>query len=120
MKSVIRTVFFVAGLLALLLAILGIALPLLPTVPFLLLAAWCFAKSSPRFEAWLLAHPRLGPPIIAWRTRRAVPLRAKQLAWGGMAISSLISACVLPLPLGLLPALLCTGVGIFLWRLPTA
>src|SRR5690606_41134853 len=55
------------------LALAGTVLPLLPTTPFLLVAAWAFARSSPRLDAWLHAHPRLGPPLAAWQARRAIP-----------------------------------------------
>jgi uncharacterized membrane protein YbaN (DUF454 family) len=57
--------------------------------------------------------------VVQWRARRAVPLRAKQLAWGMMALSSAISWAVMPV-LPWLPALCCLAVGIWLWRLPTA
>ncbi len=69
------------------LALAGVALPLVPTVPFALLAAWAFARSSPELEARLLAHPRLGPSIRAWRERRAIPRRAKALAGLSVAAS---------------------------------
>jgi hypothetical protein len=58
----------------------GIVLPLLPTTPFLLVAAWAAPKASPRLDAWLHQHPRFGPPLRAWREERAVPARAKWLA----------------------------------------
>ena len=102
-----------------LLSVLGAVLPFLPTVPFVLVAAWCFSKSHPRFEAWLLRHPRMGPFIINWRERRVVPLRAKQLAWGGMAVSCSFSAVLLPFPLGFIPALVCSAVAFYLYRLPS-
>jgi len=108
-----------AGTLSLLLGIIGIALPLLPTTPFVLLAAFCFARGSERCETWLLEHPRFGPMVKQWRATRAVPLRAKQMAWGMMAVSSLISAWVMPV-LPWLPALCCLAVGLWMWRLPTA
>lgn len=62
------------------LALLGIPLPLLPTVPFLLLAAFCFARGSSRLHDWLTTHPRLGPPIEDWNQRGAIHIKAKLLA----------------------------------------
>ncbi len=67
----------------------GVVVPGLPTTPFLLLAAACFARGSPRLEAWLLADPVFGPLIREFREHRSVPLRAKVLAlvlmWGFVA-----------------------------------
>jgi uncharacterized protein len=71
----------VAGWLAVGLALLGVFLPLLPTTPFLLVAAACFARSSPKLHAKLLAHPRLGPFLEQWRRDRSVPLAAKRRAY---------------------------------------
>tara|TARA_R110002126_G_scaffold19489_33_gene73192 strand:- start:3928 stop:4335 length:408 start_codon:yes stop_codon:yes gene_type:complete len=61
-------------------AIVGIVVPGLPTTVFLLVAAWAFSRSSDRFQRWLIEHPRLGPPVLAWRDRGAIPVRAKVLA----------------------------------------
>ena len=69
-----------AGAIALALGILGIPLPLLPTTPFLLLAAFCFSRGSERLHDWLVTHPRLGPPIHQWREHGAISRRAKTLA----------------------------------------
>ena len=65
------------GCIAFALGIVGIFVPLLPTTPFLLLAAALWVRSSPRLYAWLLAHPRLGVYIRNFREKRAIPLRAK-------------------------------------------
>ncbi len=73
------------GGLSVALGAIGAFLPIMPTVPFLILAAACFARGSPRVERWMLDHPRFGPPIRDWRARGAIPLRAKLFAVGGMA-----------------------------------
>lgn len=72
------------------LAFAGVVLPLLPTTPFLLVAAWAFARSSPRLDAWLRAHPHLGPPLAAWEQRRAIPRKAKAIAGVSLPVSWLL------------------------------
>ena len=74
---VVKTLFVVLGALSLLLGLVGIFVPLLPTTPFLLLAAALWVRSSPKLYAWLLAHRRLGPYIRNFRENRAIPLRTK-------------------------------------------
>jgi uncharacterized membrane protein YbaN (DUF454 family) len=93
--------------------------PLLPTTPFVLLAALCFSRGSERCERWLLDHPSFGPVVRDWRAHRAVPLRAKQFAIVMMALGSSWAAFVLPPHVAWLPALVCTAVAVWLLRLPT-
>ena len=81
-----RGVFLVLGIGFVALGFIGAFLPVLPTTPFLILAAACFARSSPRLERRLLHHPRFGPLLRDWRARGAIPRRAKLLALGGMAL----------------------------------
>ncbi len=69
------------------LGLAGVFLPLLPTTPFLLLAAGCFARSSPAFHDWLLTHRLLGPYIRDWKRDRSIPLTAKVTAVSMMAAS---------------------------------
>ncbi len=81
----------VLGWLAVVLATLGIVLPLLPTTPFLLLAAWCFARSSPRFHAWLLYRSWFGPYLRHWQDHRALPPGAKGKAVAMIVLTFAVS-----------------------------
>lgn len=83
----VRAVYLAIGLLCVGLGVLGAFLPVLPTTPFLLISVWAFSTSSPRLERWLLEHRRFGPPLVAWRRDRVIPLAAKLTAWGSMAAS---------------------------------
>ena len=68
------------------LGFIGALLPVMPTTIFLIVAAGCFARGSPRLEAWLLGHPRFGPTLVAWRRDGAIGRRAKGMACSGIAI----------------------------------
>ncbi len=114
-----RALWLVAGALSLAVGVVGIVLPLLPTTPLVLLAAFCFSRGSKRWEAWLLNDPRFGPMVRDWREHRAVPLRAKQLATAMMAASSLGTWWVVQSPWRWAPAVCCTLVALWLWSLPT-
>jgi len=81
-----RYLWFSMGWLTLGLGVIGVFLPVLPTVPFLLLAVWAFARSSPRLGARIMRHPKFGPPIRAWRKRGVIGRRAKIWAVSGMAV----------------------------------
>ena len=81
-----RRLFLALGWASVGLGALGLLLPLLPTTPFLLLAAWAFGRSSPRWRRRLLDHPRLGPPLRAWEEHRVIPARAKGAAVAAIAV----------------------------------
>lgn len=83
---IFRILYLLAGLMLLALGIIGIFVPLMPTTIFLILAAWCFARSSPRLERWLLNHKRLGPTVVAWRENGAISRHNKALAATGMTL----------------------------------
>lgn len=79
-SRLVRALFWIAGTIALLLGIAGIFLPLLPTTPFVLLAAACYARASARFYNALLNNPTLGPLVVEWRRHRSIPYRTKLYA----------------------------------------
>lgn len=109
----------VLGLLSLGLGFLGAFLPLLPTVPFLLLAAACFANSSDRMHDWLINHNKLGPPIADWRSGGIIRRKAKYLA-----SVSIVLTFGIPLWLGFsqtvltIQAIVLCGVILFIWTRP--
>ncbi|WP_145555773.1 DUF454 family protein [Yersinia canariae] len=84
-----RWLLMALGWLAVILATLGVVLPLLPTTPFLLLAAWCFARSSPRFHYWLLYRSWFGSYIRTWQQHRALPPGTK---WKAILVTILTFA----------------------------
>jgi uncharacterized protein len=103
------------------LGLVGIFVPGLPTVPFLLVAAWAGGRGWPALERWLVDHPRHGPPIRRWRERGAVPRRAKWAASATMVASTALialSAAPLAFKLGV-PALMAC-VAAWLWMRPEA
>ena len=79
-SRVVRGALMVAGTISLGLGIIGIFLPLLPTTPFLLLAAACYARSSERFYNWLMNNKRFGPYIRDYREGRGIPMKVKVMA----------------------------------------
>lgn len=100
-----------AGILALFAGAIGAVLPVMPTTVFMILAAACFARSSPRLEAWIIDHPRFGPAVQNWRSSQVVPRYAKLAAVLGISLgfsTTLVSGLIGPFALALL------GVGLLL------
>lgn len=115
-----RSLLIAAGLASTGLAVLGIFLPLLPTVPLLLLAGACFARSSPRCHAWLREHRHFGPVLAAYQDGNGIPRRARRnalvLVWTSIPLSALFLANVAWLRILLL--LIAMAVTAYLLRLP--
>ena len=91
MKRALRAAYLAAGFGFLGLGVLGMVLPVLPTTPFVLLAAACFARSSERFYHWLLTHRLFGPLVREWREHRSIPYRVKLYAIAMMAVTLAVS-----------------------------
>ena len=94
---ILRYALLAIGWLSVVLGVIGIFVPVLPTTPFLLLAAACFARSSPRFYQWLVEHPRLGPWIKDYLSGNGIPLKGKVYALGLMWLSIGFSCYLVPL-----------------------
>ncbi len=87
----VRILWIMAGLASLATGIIGIVLPVLPTTPFLLLAAFCFARGSERMSNWLINHPRFGPPIADWQKYGAISSSAKKWALVVIAATPIVT-----------------------------
>jgi uncharacterized membrane protein YbaN (DUF454 family) len=116
-----RWLFLALGLAFVAIGFVGLFLPVLPTTPFLILAAACFARSSPKLERWLLHHRRFGPGLRQWRERGAIPREAKLLSLAGMAAGFAIfwvTAEPEPLPAMAVAALMLAGLAYVFSRPP--
>ena len=120
-RPIAITLWRALALACVVLAIIGVVLPVMPTVPFLIVAAWAGSRGWPQLETWLLAHPRHGPAIRRWREHGAVPRRAKWLATTMMILSATVLALspvawwvkfAVPLTMAC--------VALWLWRRPDA
>ncbi|WP_435276595.1 YbaN family protein [Psychrobium sp. nBUS_13] len=116
-----RVLLIIAGWIAVVLAVIGIVLPLLPTTPFLLLAAFCFSKSSNRFHDWLLNHPWFGDYIQNFQSGRGITMKAKIstvfLIWLSIGASVIFFVPIVWVKVLLL--IIAIGVSSYVWTRPT-
>lgn len=118
-SALARSLWMLAGWISLIIGLIGIVLPLLPTTPFILLAAFCFQRGSERLHRWLTEHPRFGPLIEDWRTRGAIPRKAKRNASLALVAVLAISWLLAVAPhIIAMQAVVLTAVAAFNWTRP--
>lgn len=116
-----RIIWAILGLLSMAIGVVGIVLPLVPTVPLMILAAFFFAKSSERLHNWLITHPQFGPSIQDWNEHGAIHPKGKRIA-----TLSIVTVFLISVLLGLRPMILIiqgvtlTAVLIFIWTRPNS
>ena len=115
-----RILLFALGSLLTGLGIIGAFLPIMPTTIFLILALPCFARSSPRLEAWLLNHNWFGPSLRAWKTTGAISVRAKVLAMVMLWTSIVFSCFLIPFWLRVMLISIASSVSAYVVTRPTA
>jgi uncharacterized protein len=104
---------------SLVLAVIGAFLPIMPTVPFVILAAWAATRSSPRLARWLESHPQMGPYIRDWRAGGAVNRRAKWFATVTMSMGAVsLAVFVRPWWVPVSAITMMVGIGTWLWLRP--
>lgn len=116
-----RSIWFIGGVISVILGLIGIPLPILPTVPFMLLAASCFARSSENAHLWLINHETFGPPLQDWEKNGAMRPSIKRKAILFIACSWLLSIFIgLKLWLIILQFFILSAVIVFIWTRPNA
>lgn len=120
-SRLVRGLLIAAGMSCVVLGVIGVFLPLLPTTPLMLLAAACFARSSRRFHDWLLANRTFGPLILEWERHRSIPRRTKLTAIALMSATLAVSIVFFVKPPWLQALLAAFGVALAIWmyRLPS-
>ena len=114
-----RIVWLTFGALSVLAGFAGVFLPLLPTVPFLLLAAFFFGRSSQRAHDWLLSHKALGPAIRDWQENGAISRKSKYLSAGSMMLVFAISVLFkIPVYMLIIQIVILLSVSYFIWTRP--
>lgn len=118
-SRLMRTLYLAVGFVAVILAVVGIVLPVLPTTPFLLLAAACFARSSKRFHDRLLANRIAGPIIHEWVEHHSIRRQVKRWVYLLMALSFGSSILLMTSALHqIMLAVLGIVLTLFIWRIP--
>ena len=119
-NKALRLLLIIVGWLSVILGVIGIFLPILPTTPFLLLAAACFVRTSPKFYQWLVGHPKLGKYLAYYLEGKGIPLKAKVYTLVLMTISMSTTAYLVPVTaVRILLPLVGVLVALYIVRQPT-
>jgi uncharacterized membrane protein YbaN (DUF454 family) len=119
-NKAVKVVLLLVGWLSVVLGVIGIFLPVMPTTPFLLLAAACFMRTSPKFYYWLVGHPRLGKYLVYYLEGKGIPLKAKVYTIATMAISMSVTCYFVPITaVRVLLPLVGVLVALYIVRQPT-
>jgi len=110
-----RTIYLICGIVCVGLGVVGAVLPILPTVPFLLLAIFCFSRSRPEWARRLYEHPRYGPALRQWRDRRAIGRKAKLSAIAAMAFSAGFTWWLVGWPWAAVAGTILLATSIWIW-----
>ncbi len=119
-NKALRLLLIFVGWLSVVLGVIGIFLPIMPTTPFLLLAAACFVRTSPKFYQWLVGHPRLGKYLVYYLEGKGIPLKAKIYTIALITISMSITTYLVPvMAVKILLPLVGVLVALYIVRQPT-
>ena len=119
-NKALKALLLFVGWLSVVLGVIGIFLPILPTTPFLLLAAACFMRTSPKFYNWLVGHPRLGKYLVYYLEGKGIPLKAKIYTITLIAISMSVTSYIVPVTaVKILLPLVGVLVALYIVRQPT-
>ncbi len=113
-----RPLYLAGGLVALALGIVGTFLPIMPTVPFLIAAAFCFARSKPEWEQRLLEHPQYGETLRDWNERGAIRRRVKVVAISAMGVGALFTWATIGWPWVAISLAIIVFAGGWIWTRP--
>jgi uncharacterized membrane protein YbaN (DUF454 family) len=118
--KLVKALLLMVGWLSVVLGVIGVFLPIMPTTPFLLLAAACFMRTSPKFYNWLVGHPKLGKYLLYYLEGKGIPLKAKVYSIGLMAISMSVTTYFVPVTaVKILLPLVGVLVALYIVRQPT-